>query len=260
MTLPEFIAFDKRLSRMQRGADKEAAAAAGQIRNAFEQIPLKEGMEELMPMYKNAKGLAKQRFDKIDTIPGYKFAIENTNLEDIGKGIGSTGANKFYQSFINNASTGDLKRIKIELQNNPKALEAMRGAELEKIIQASGFTGERGEFLPKKLNDYLEKNSLNLVEKLGPNALNDLAEINVLGAKVAQPKAGVFNHSNSLSGFLGDLAKQGLQTKAEAALAVKTGGASILPVQALKSASEFINKGKFASETVHPHSGLINKD
>ena len=260
MTLPEFIAFDKRLSRMQRGADKEAAAAAGQIRNAFEQIPLKEGMEELMPMYKNAKALAKQRFDKINTIPGYKFAVENTNLEDIGKGIGSTGANKFYQSFINNASTGDLKRIKMELQNIPKALEAMRGAELEKIVQASGFTGDRGEFSPKKLNDYLEKNSLNLAEKLGPEALNDLAEINVLGAKVSQPKAGVFNHSNSLSGFLGDLAKQGIQTKAEAALAVKTGGASILPVQALKSAAEFINKGKFASETVHPHSGLINKD
>jgi muramidase (phage lysozyme) len=261
MTLPEFIAFDKRLSRMQRGADKEAAAAAGQIRNAFEQIPLKEGMEELIPQYKAAKDLAKQRFDKINTIPGYKFAIEaKPFVNEAGEQMGSTGANKFYNNFINNLSTGDLRRVKAEFANNPKALEAIKGAELEKIVKKAGFTGDMGKFTPKQLNDYLVNNNLGLVEKIGPEALNDLMEINVLGAKVAKPDAGVFNHSNSLSGLFGSLAKQGMQTKAEAALAAKTGGASILPVQALKSAAEFINKGKFAAETVHPHSGLVNKE
>ena len=261
MTLPEFIAFDKRLSRMQRGADKEAAAAAGQIRNAFEQIPLKDGMEELMPQYKASKDLARQRFEKLETIPGYKFAVEaKPFVNEAGEQMGSTGANKFYNNFINNLSTGDLRRVKAEFANNPKALEAIKGAELEKIVKKAGFTGDMGKFTPKQLNDYLVNNSAGLVEKLGPEAVNDLMEINVLGAKVAKPDAGVFNHSNSLSGLFGSLAKQGMQTKAEAALAAKTGGASILPVQALKSAAEFINKGKFASETVHPHSGLINKD
>jgi len=260
LTLPEFIAFDKRLSRMQRGSDKEAAAAAGQIRNAFDQIPLKEGMEQLMPMYKQAKALAKNRFDKMDQVPGYKYAIEaQPTNEEIGQGIGSTGANKFYDKFISNASTGDLKRIKRELSTDPLAIEALRGAELEKAVKAAGFTGDRGEFSPKRLNDYLETNSANLAEKIGPEALNDLMEINVLGAKVAKPNAGVFNHSNSLSAFLGDMAKQGIQLKAEGALAGATHGASILPVQALKSAAEFINKGKFVSETTNPHAGIIKK-
>ena len=261
LTLPEFVAFDKKLSRMQRGADANASAAAGQIRNAFEQIPLKEGMEELMPMYQQAKGLAKQRFEKLENIPGYKFAIEaQPNAEEIGKGIGSTGANKFYGKFIDSASTGDLKRIKAELANNPQAIEAIRAAELEKAVKSAGFTGDRGEFSPKRLNDYLETNSSNLVEKIGPEALNDLAEINVLGAKVAKPNAGVFNHSNSLSGLFGSLARQGIQTKAEAALAAKTAGASILPVELLKRGQEFINKGKFINDTIHPHAGLINKE
>jgi len=261
MTLPEFIAFDKKLSRMQRGADKEASAAASQVRNAFEQIPLKDGMEELMPQYKASKDLARQRFEKLETIPGYKFAVEaKPFVNEAGEQMGSTGANKFYNNFINNLSTGDLRRVKAEFANNPKALEAIKGAELEKIVKKAGFTGDMGKFTPKQLNDYLVNNSAGLVEKLGPEAVNDLMEINVLGAKVAKPDAGVFNHSNSLSGLFGSLAKQGMQTKAEAALAAKTGGASILPVQALKSAAEFINKGKFASETVHPHSGLINKD
>jgi|GEM_PF-3282996 len=261
MTLPEFIAFDKKLSRMQRGADKEASAAAGQVRNAFEQIPLKDGMEELMPQYIASKNLAKQRFDKLETIPGYKFAVEaKPFVNEAGEQMGSTGANKFYNNFINNLSTGDLRRVKAEFANNPRALEAIKGAELEKIIKKAGFTGDMGKFTPKQLNDYLVNNNSGLVEKLGPEALNDLMEINVLGAKVAKPDAGVFNHSNSLSGLFGALAKQGMQTKAEAALAAKTGGASILPVQALKSAAEFVNKGKFAAETVHPHSGLINKE
>ena len=261
LTLPEFIAFDKRLSRLQRGADKEAGAAAGQIRNAFDQIPLKEGMEELMPLYKNAKALAKQRFDKLDEIPGYKFSVEaRPNPEEIGKDIGSTGANKFYDKFINNLSTGDLKRVKIELANNPTAIEAIKGAELEKIVKKAGFTGDMGKFTPKQLNDYLINNSANLSEKLGPEALNDLMEINVLGAKVAKPDAGVFNHSNSLSGLFGDLAKQGIQLKAEGALAGATHGASILPVQILKSGAAFLNKNKFIDETIHPHSGLFNKE
>jgi hypothetical protein len=261
MTLPEFIAFDKKLSRMQRGADKEASAAAGNVKDAFEQIPLKEGMEELIPQYKAAKDLARQRFEKLETIPGYKFAVEaKPFVNEAGEQMGSTGANKFYNNFINNLSTGDLRRVKAEFANNPKALEAIKGAELEKIVKKAGFTGDMGKFTPKQLNDYLVNNSSGLVEKLGPEAVNDLMEINVLGAKVAKPDAGVFNHSNSLSGLFGSLARQGIQTKAEAALAAKTAGASILPVELLKRGQEFINKGKFINDTIHPHAGLINKE
>ena len=260
LTFPEFVAFDKKLSRIQRSGEGGQKAAAGAIKNAFDEIPLENGMEELSPMLQNAKQLAKQRFDKINDIPGYKFSIENMPTEEeIKSNIGSKNANKFYNTFINNASTGDLKRIKLELENHPKAIESIAGAELEKIVKKAGFTGDMGKFTPKNLNDYLVDNKANLSEKLNSEALNDLMEINVLGAKVAKPDAGVFNHSNSLSGLFSDLAKQGIQTKAEAALAGKTGGMSILPIGIAKKAYEFMNKDKFVNETIHPHSGLIEE-
>lgn len=260
LTFPEFVAFDKKLSRIQRSGEGGQKAAAGAIKNAFDEIPLENGMEELSPMLQNAKQLAKQRFDKISDIPGYKFSIENMpTAEEIKSNIGSKNANKFYNTFINNASTGDLKRIKLELENHPKAIESIAGAELEKIVKKAGFTGDMGKFTPKNLNDYLVDNKANLSEKLTSEALNDLMEINVLGAKVAKPDAGVFNHSNSLSGLFSDFAKQGIQTKAEAALAGKTGGMSILPIGIAKKAYEFMNKDKFVNETIHPHSGLIEE-
>ena len=93
----------------------------------------------------------------------------------------------------------------------------------------------------------------------GTNGAPDLRNSFILGAKVAKPDAGVFNHSNSLSGLFSDLAKQGIQTKAEAALAGKTGGMSILPIGIAKKAYEFMNKDKFVNETIHPHSGLIEE-
>ena len=261
LTFPEFVAFDKKLSRIQRSGEGGQKAAAGAIKDAFDEIPLENGMEELSPMLQNAKQLAKQRFDKISDIPGYKFSIENMPTEEeIKSNIGSKNANKFYNTFINNASTGDLKRIKLELENHPKAIESIAGAELEKIVKKAGFTGDMGKFTPKNLNDYLVDNKANLSEKLNSEALNDLMEINVLGAKVAKPDAGVFNHSNSLSGLFSDLAKQGIQTKAEAALAGKTGGMSILPIGIAKKAYEFMNKDKFVNETIHPHSGLLEEN
>ena len=260
LTFPEFVAFDKKLSRIQRSGEGGQKAAAKAIKDAFDEIPLENGMEELSPMLQNAKQLAKQRFDKITDIPGYKFSIENMPTEEeIKSNIGSKNANKFYNTFINNASTGDLKRIKLELENHPKAIESIAGAELEKIVKKAGFTGDMGKFTPKNLNDYLVDNKANLSEKLNSEALNDLMEINVLGAKVAKPDAGVFNHSNSLSGLFSDFAKQGIQTKAEAALAGKTGGMSILPIGIAKKAYEFMNKDKFVNETIHPHSGLIEE-
>jgi len=260
LTFPEFVAFDKKLSRLQRSSVSGDRAAASHIRDAFDQIPLENGFEELLPLYQNAKALAKNRFDKLADIPGYKFAVEaHPSDVEIGKGIGSTGANKFYDKFIKELSTGDLKRVKQELINHPDAIEAMRGAELEKIVKAAGFTGDRGEFSPKRLHNYLETNTSNLAEKIGPEALNDLMEINVLGAKVGKPSSEIFNYSNSLSGLFGDLAKQGIQTKAESALALKTGGASILPIGIAKKAFEFMNKDKFVNETIHPHSGLIEE-
>ena len=73
------------------------------------------------------------------------------------------------------------------------------------------------------------------------------------------PKTGTFNYSNSFSGMLGEMAKQGLLSLGEAKLAGATGGASIPAVGLTKQWMQKLNKEGFAREAVNPFGGLTKE-
>lgn len=260
MTYNEFINLDKRLSAKTREGNGSERAAAFVIRKQLQDLPLSPEAAALQPLYENAKGLAKERFDTIKTNPAYRAAIgEAADLQELASTGESLNAEKFHNKYVTNGTPESIRRMKSELANDPQALQAMTAGELRHAMRKAGLTTDIPNLNPMTLANYINDNRGRLQEALGPQGMKDLLEITALSSKVGMPKTGTFNYSNTLSGMLSEMAKQGVQNVTEAKLAAITKGASIPAVSLGKTWMNKLNKEGFAREAVSPYGGLTKE-
>jgi hypothetical protein len=253
---------------MRSAKDGKARQAAWIARNELENLPV-FGEEGGSPQARQLKALADkyralnvERYNVIKTNPAYKAAIkEATDAKDAGA-IESLNAANFHDKFVTGktATPESVRRMMEELKDDPNAVKAIRAGDILNAENALVPNKATPQLRPDSYNSYLRNQTDKAKYIHSPESAQDLLNIGILSSKVAKPAENVFNFSNSYSAYLGDLMKQGIQLKGEGALAAATKGASIVPMQVLKGAAEFINKNKFAAETVHPHSGLVNKE
>jgi hypothetical protein len=261
MTFQDYITLDRRLSAKMREGKGSERAAAYEIRQALQNMELTEDAQALKPLLDKAKAAAAERFETIRTVPGYKQAIgEATSASDALEGIGSPNADTFHNKFISRGSPADVKRILREVGDNSEAHQAMRVAELNNIKEKAGFKGEKANFTPNGMNDYLYGQREKLNDIFGPEGAKSLYEINLLGSKVAQPKTGTFNYSNTLASAIQEMAGQGISTGLESWAAAKTGGLSVPVTRAGKEWFANAKHKKFGEKASHPYSGISNKD
>jgi len=257
MTYNQFINLDKRLSAKTREGTGSERAAAYVIRNQLKNITLSPEAAALQPVYEIATGLAKERFDTIKLNPAYRAAInEAADLNELASTGESLKADKFHDKFVNKGTPESIRRMKAELADDPQALQAMTAGELRIAMRKAGLATETPDLNPKTLANYIQDNKGRLQEALGPEGMKDLLELTALSSKVGMPKTGTFNYSNTLSGMLGEMAKEGLATGVEAKLAALTKGASIPAMSLGKQFMGKLNKEGFARQAVSPYGGL----
>jgi len=257
MTYNQFINLDKRLSAKTREGTGSERAAAYVIRNQLKNITLSPEAAALQPVYEIATGLAKERFDTIRSNPAYRAAInEAADLNELASTGESLKADKFHDKFVNKGTPESIRRMKAELADDPQALQAMTAGELRNAMRKAGLATDTPDLNPKTLANYINDNKGRLQEALGPEGMKDLLEITALSSKVGMPKTGTFNYSNTLSGMLGEMAKEGLATGVEAKLAALTKGASIPAMSLGKQFMGKLNKEGFARQAVSPYGGL----
>ena len=257
MTYNQFINLDKRLSAKTKEGTGSERAAAYVIRNQLQDIPLSPEAAALQPLYENARGLAKERFDTIRSNPAYRAAInEAADLNELASTGESLKAEKFHDKFVTKGTPESIRRMKAELADDPQALQAMTAGELRNAMRKAGLATDTPDLNPKQLANYIYDNKGRLQEALGPEGMKDLMELAALSSKVGMPKTGTFNYSNTFSGMLGEMAKQGMSTAAEAKLAAMTGGVSIPAVSLGKQWMGKLNKEGFARQATNPYGGL----
>lgn len=257
MTYNEFINLDKRLSAKTKEGNGSERAAAYVIRKQLQDVPLSPEAAALQPAYENARGLAKERFDTIRTNPAYRAAIgEAADLKELASTGESLKADKFHDKFVTKGTPESIRRMKSELSSDPQALQSIAAGELRIAMRKAGLATDIPDLNPKTLANYINDNKGRLQEALGPKGMQDLLEITALSSKVGMPKTGTFNYSNSFSGMLGEMAKQGMQSATEAKLAAITKGVSIPAVSLGKAWMGKLNKEGFAREAVSPYGGL----
>ena len=259
MTFQEFTTLDKRLSELSKfgkGSEKEAARLT---RNHLNNMELTDDAAPLYPLLKEAKKAAKERFDVIDTNPAYAKAIGEGKDLEAGTSQGeSLDAGKFHRKYVSTATPEAIRRLKAELPEGHIAHEAITYGELDRAKKAITNANE-SRVKSDQFSNFLRDNKSILKEALSPEAMQDITEIGFLNSKIGKPDAGTFSHSNTYSAMLGDLAKNGLLTLGESALAAKTGGLSTYPVSMAKKFKEKFDKNSFATEQRNRLGGLTKE-
>jgi hypothetical protein len=252
-------------NEMRSNSNGNARAAAYIVRDELEKLPIfGEGTGspqaiQLKQLADNARGLVKERYSVLNNNLAYKAAVkEFGSLNDAASQGESLNAANFHKKFVANATPEAIRRMKSEIPADDIAHQAITYAELERAKNAAVNASERN-LTPEQFAKFLKNNKSGLRESLPPEAMQDVSELGALTSRIGMPKTGVFNYSNTYSSILGDLAKQGLTSAAEAKLATMTGGASYPMTQFGRQWLGKLNKEGFATQATNPVGGLTKE-
>jgi len=261
MTFADFENLRTNLAdELRSNGNGTARQAAYIVRDQLENLPLPPELQNIKPLADQARALNRERMQVINSNPAYKAAVkEFSDLNEAGSTGESLNAEKFHQKFVTNATPESIRRLKVEIADNPQALQSLTAGELKHIMRKAGLSAEVPDLNTKTFTNFLIDNKQKLNESLGPNAAQDLMEIGLLASKVGMPKTGTFNYSNSFSSLLANLARQGALSAGEMKLAGLTGGASVIPVSLGKQMMQKFNKENFAKQATNPYAGIIKE-
>ena len=261
MTFADFENLRTNLAdELRSNGNGTARQAAYIVRDQLENLPLPPELQNIKPLADKARALNRERMQTINSNPAYKAAVkEFSDFNEAGSTGESLNAEKFHQKFVTNATPESIRRLKVEIADNPQALQSLTAGELKHIMRKAGLSGEVPDLNTKTFTNFLLDNKAKLNESLGSAAAQDLMEIGLLANKVGMPRTGLFNTSNSFSALLSNMAKQGALSAGEMKLAGLTGGASVIPVSIGKQMMQKFNKENFASQATNPHAGIIKE-
>jgi len=252
------------LANDMRTGEPNKRAAAYLIRQEVEKLPVfneenaafDPQAAQLKQLADKARSLYKERQDVIRSNPAYKAAVkEFDSLEDASSQGESLNAANFHKKYVSTATPEAIRRMKAEIDPNDIANQAMTFAELDRAKNQQ-VNANSSNVKSDRFADFLLKESPRLKAALPPEAMQDVSELGLLSSKIGKPQAGVFNHSNSFSAYLKELATQGLATAAEAKLASATAGASVPFTMAGKQWMLSRGHENYARQAIHPFSGL----
>lgn len=260
MTYDNFLALRRNLGTEARtNTNGTIRNIAGTMIEELEKLPLRQEAANLQPLAQAARSAAKARFDLIKANPAYKDALsKELTPTELESGLTSIGAEKFIDRHIQ--SKGGLMRVLDELGRESDAHQAIRAHELENLKVASGFKEGKGDFTPRGMTNYLHQRRDRLFDIYGPQGVQNLMELDLIGSRIAQPKANVFNTSNTTASLIGEFAKKGLTTGAEGWLSLHTSGLSQVPIGIGKQLFQNAKNKAYGQKAIDPYSGLSVKD
>lgn len=260
MTYDAFLAMRRNLSTEARtNTNGTIRNIAGTMIEELEKLPLQQEAAQLQPLANEARAAAKKRFDLIKANPAYKEAVSlELTPADIEAGIPAKGAELFIDKHTR--QKGSLMRLLDEVGKDSPAHQAIRVHELEKLKASAGFKEGKGDFTPRGMTNYLHNARDRVFDIYGPEGVRALQELDILGSKIAQPKANVFNHSNTTAAAIAEMAKQGISSGLEGWAAAHTQGLSIPVTAAGKTFFQNAKRKQYGQKAVDPYSGLSIKD
>jgi len=206
MNFEQFEALRTNLSNVMRGTDGNATAAARIVRESMEELPLLQtaspaGQQyalEIKSTADEARSLAKQRFDDLDTDKAYASVVN-----------GNARMNTFIRKFVINAAPEDLRQLALKFGDNLGS-EVIRAGVLNHLQDVSISSGTFRQSAFNKALRQLEANrTLSLL--FGEEGADRLRTIgNVAQFTQEQPVGSFVNNSNSTTAAIAMYGVNGL--------------------------------------------------
>lgn len=203
MTFENFESMRTNLARIARSnADGNVKAAAGEIRAALEQLPLRAGAEHLKTIADNARALARRRFQAMEADPAYAAAVNGTVPPD-----------RFVQKFVIGGTRDDLDLMLRTLGNNPSVRQTVSVAALDHLRDAARLNpAYEGNFSSAGFSRALQGLSAKANIIFDPRTAENIGKLNnVARYTTAQPRGSFVNNSNTMVASLANNAGKAVE-------------------------------------------------
>lgn len=193
MTFENFESMRTNLARTMRSStDGNERAAAGVIRNAMEELPLKDGAENLKPLADTARSLARNQYAAEEADPAYSAAVNDSVPPD-----------RFVQKFVIGAPRDQVALMRENLKDNEPATQTMAVATIDHLKRAADPSGS-GNISQAGYNRAFSQVEPKL-QYLAPDQAEDLGIFGRVARNTqAQPRGSFVNNSNTLVGSLAE--------------------------------------------------------
>lgn len=204
MTFEQFEALRTNLATIQRSHTSSGLErrAAGVIREAMEQLPLKEGAAKLKPLADEARAAARAQFEALEADPAYKAAVEDTVSPDA-----------FVRKFVIGGTRDNVARMRENLADDPTAIQTLGVAALDHLREVARLNPHyEGNFAADSFNRALTSLSPKLRSLLPPRVAEQLEQLgNVARYTTAQPRGSAVNNSNTFVASAAEHAAQAVE-------------------------------------------------
>jgi hypothetical protein len=209
MTFENFEAMRTNLATIQRTAtDGLERRAAGEIRQAMEDLPLSPQAAQLKPLADRARSLARERFQAIEADPAYSAVVNGTVEPD-----------DFVRKFITGGKRDDLTRMAQTLGSDESARQTMGVAALDHLRDAARLNPHfEGNFAAASFNKALQKLGPGIQSMLPARTVEQLEQLaRVANYTTAQPRGSFVNNSNTFVAAAAEHAKSAAEGAANVA-------------------------------------------
>lgn len=246
MTFEQFEAMRTNLAaemrKAERSGDGNAAAAAGIVREALENVPLTGEAAALKGVADAARSAAKARFDLIKKDPAYKAVVEDNIAPD-----------NFINKFVVNGKAADIKTMVSHLGEGSVAHQTMAAGVINHIKSKTMTT--KGEFSDAGYNRAMTKLDPYLNDIVGAKVAGDLRKLGEVSTDLnKQPKGSWVNNSNTFVAKAAEGAKNIAEFAANKAIPYAQVGSRVRQFAANRA------EAKTVERSLKPGAGISLKD
>jgi hypothetical protein len=252
MSFQQFEALRTNLAAEMRKADRAGDGntefALSTVRQALEDLPLVGETKELKALADTARGLAKERFDTLDSDKAYKAAVN-----------GKVAADDFINKFVVNGKKADIDTMVAHLGADSQAREVMAAGIVNWLKSKSGISADgQGAFSQSGFNKALDNIDPKILNIVGPEVNKQLKALGNTARNIQErPVGGYVNEANTLVGAIAEKAKGGV----EFGLNLVGGGQYGLPIGTMaRGAVRNAQEAKKIRESLKPGAGIKLKD
>ncbi len=246
MTFEQFEALRTNLARTMRSSSNgNEVAAAAQIRQAMEDLPLSGKAADLKPLADAARSAAREQFKAVESDPAYSAAVS-----------GKVSSDQFVRKFVTgpSATRDGVAQMRAMIGDDETARQTMAVAALDHLRKSAGIDPMgNGNFTQAGFNKALVALDPKLQSLVDPQTAEHLSTLgNVARYTQNQPRGSYVNNSNTL---VGTLAEQG-KSLAEGAANTFIGGRVVPVGTMIRQAAQKRAAEKAAARALAPGAGL----
>jgi hypothetical protein len=252
MSFQQFEALRTNLAAEMRKADRAGDGntefALSTVRQALEDLPLVGETKELKALADTARGLAKERFDTLDSDKAYKAAVN-----------GKVAADDFINKFVVGGKKADIDTMVAHLGADSQAREVMAAGIVNWLKSKSGISKDgEGAFSQSGYNKALDSIDPKILNIVGAEVNKQLKALGNTARNIQErPVGGYVNESNTLVGAIAEKAKGGV----EFGLNLVGGGQYGLPLGTMaRGAVRNAQEAKKIRESLKPGAGIKLQD